>query len=483
MPRGVAAGVAIFTGFCAIWYLFLLGNGHLTVFAPEQMDRLFGDMARHLSRGEFTVDLDALGSESFTRDGKTYAYFGIFPAVLRLILSPFIDTFGGGLARLSCWVAMVLYVAILLATLAMVHRSVPAQSRSGPLLAIMIAAIGLSGPEIYLLGSAWVFHEPLFWSAVAGAGFNFVLLRSVLAGRRPGTGDLAALAVLAGIALNTRASVGAGLCVAIGLLLIWSAWMDAGASGVRSAGTFAAACFRWRIVAPVLLLGFFVVVVCVVNFERWGNPLKFADFRYYDFARRQPWRMNVIVNQGELSPSRIWVSALYYATGIPYLLKNTVTVGSYLKAHFDGLEAPPMSGLIVNPLIVILAGFGLHRLLHRPRLLSADATAILSLALFGHFVAVVLVCSAMYLAMRYRLDFAPFMTLAMFIGYPAVSERMTHAGHRRGFLGGAVAICLFGVIASHYALVIHKVWSPGVERDVRLKFLPFAPFARAALDQ
>jgi hypothetical protein len=43
------------------------------------------------------------------------------------------------------------------------------------------------------------------------------------------------------------------------------------------------------------------------------------------------------------------------------------------------------------------------------------------LTLIGHFTAVLLIFTAMYLALRYRFDLAPFMTLAALIGYRSVS--------------------------------------------------------------
>jgi hypothetical protein len=69
----------------AIYYLFLLSNGTFQLFAPERLDKTFDNMLVHLLRGEFTVDREAIGYEAFTLDGKTYAYFGIFPAVLYML--------------------------------------------------------------------------------------------------------------------------------------------------------------------------------------------------------------------------------------------------------------------------------------------------------------------------------------------------------------------------------------------------------------
>ena len=61
----------------ATYHLFLLSNGTVQLF-PEMLDKA---LLVHLLRGEFTVDREAIGYEAYTRDGKTYPYFEIFPAV------------------------------------------------------------------------------------------------------------------------------------------------------------------------------------------------------------------------------------------------------------------------------------------------------------------------------------------------------------------------------------------------------------------
>ncbi|MBV8359858.1 MAG: hypothetical protein JO189_18265 [Deltaproteobacteria bacterium] len=78
----------ILAALLAVYYLFLLSNGTFQLFAPEVLDKTFNSMLVHLLRADFSVDRDAIGFEAFTRDGKTYAYFGIFPAVLRLFAMP-----------------------------------------------------------------------------------------------------------------------------------------------------------------------------------------------------------------------------------------------------------------------------------------------------------------------------------------------------------------------------------------------------------
>ncbi|HQT76722.1 MAG TPA: hypothetical protein PLD10_06680 [Rhodopila sp.] len=478
----------------AIYDALLLGNFHLALIAPELLDRAFGSMLVHMLHGDFGVDRDAIGFESFTRDGRTYAYFGIFPAVLRLPAMLFVDVTKGGLARLSCLTAMVTFVVLQIRTLWLVHRAVPPDCRSTACLVIMAAATCLSGPQIYLLASATIYHEPIFWAAAMGAGYNLILLRAVMVGRPLAavsptvgnfttgtltTGDLTAMAALAGLALNTRASVGAALCLSTGLLVLWANW-GGRAGHLASLRTAAARMLDRRFLAPVCVLAAFVLVAGIVNDERWGSPLRFADFRYYDFAHRQPWRLVMISTYGEINPIRIPVGLLYYATGLPYMLKSMAGFSEYFRSHFDGLEAPPLSGLVANPLTVILGAVGIWRLVRRPADFPAGGPALLRLALLGHAAAIILVCAAMYLAMRYRMDFAPFMTLAAFAGYPAMMQA-ARGPNRRRVLVAAVMLCATGVAASHYLLLVHKVWSTAVPMETRLTLLPYAPFARGAL--
>src|SRR5689334_24692701 len=80
LPRwlGVAALIAV----AAAYYLVLLSNGTMRVFAPELLDKVYDSMLLHLMHGEFDVDPKAIDFEATLINGKTYTYFGIVPALL-----------------------------------------------------------------------------------------------------------------------------------------------------------------------------------------------------------------------------------------------------------------------------------------------------------------------------------------------------------------------------------------------------------------
>ena len=143
-----------------------------------------------------------IGFEAFTRDGKTYAYFGVFPALLRLSALPFVEIAEAQFARLSCLTAVILYVALQLRMLLIVHKTLPPQNRVRSLLGIMVAATVLSGPQIYILGSASIYHEPILWSAAMAAAFNLVVVCTAFEGGDLGARNLVWLATLAGLAIT-----------------------------------------------------------------------------------------------------------------------------------------------------------------------------------------------------------------------------------------------------------------------------------------
>jgi hypothetical protein len=438
--------------------------------------------APHLLRGEFTVDRDTIGFEAFTRDGKAYSYFGIFPAVLRLFAIPFTDIARAELARLSCLTAVVIFVALQLRMLLIIHHSLPTVSRRPEFLAVMVVATVLSGPQLYILGSASIYHEPILWSAAMAAAFNLVIVRTTFRARNLRGRDLVLLAALAGLAINTRASIGVALYLGTILLVACTLWRRCALD--HSAQRFSS--FLSSTILPsIAILGLAAAVVGVVNFERWGHAFTFADFHYYDMIVNANTNLvEVIRKYGEFDLGRVWIGALYYATGIPYLLKAMSPFADLLRARIVSLEPPPITPVLTNPLTIILAAIGLYGVWWKPDF-STRYVAILRLALLGHASAVILVLAFIFFTLRYRLDFTPFMTLAAFVGYGSASIAVaeTREFWQKRIRIATIGLCFLGVLSSHYVLLIHKVYSFAVPMDVRISLFPLAPFQYTTLSR
>ena len=73
--------------YCALYYAFVLTDGSFNLFAPQFVGLSFNSMLQHMLAGSVDVDPAVIGYEGFARDGRVYAYFGPFCALLRLPLN------------------------------------------------------------------------------------------------------------------------------------------------------------------------------------------------------------------------------------------------------------------------------------------------------------------------------------------------------------------------------------------------------------
>jgi hypothetical protein len=316
------------------------------------------------------------------------------------------------------------------------------------------------------------------------AAFNLIIVRAAFNGADLRGRDLVWLAVLAGLSLLTRPTIGVALYVGTILLVLRAAMREGDHPAAARPLSPEAALGRMvdlvhrRTMLPIVILGVAATAVGVINYERWGNPLTFIDLHYATYGKSQRNALEVLRGYGEFNLGRLWIGALYYLTGIPWLLKTVPPFAEFLHARFQGIEAPPTTPLLTNPIHFLLAVIGLCCLWQKPERASNQAT-ILRLTLIGHGCAVLLIFAAIYLALRYRLDLAPFTTLAALVGYRCVSISSTKITKvsRRQLRFAAAGLSLLGILCSHYLLLLYKVWSMGVPSNVRNMLLPFSPLS------
>src|ERR1700678_4558504 len=69
-----------------LYYWALLTDGAFFAAEPVRYGLTFNSMIDYLAHGRFDVDPSIILHEGFLRDGRTYSYFGVTPALLRLPL-------------------------------------------------------------------------------------------------------------------------------------------------------------------------------------------------------------------------------------------------------------------------------------------------------------------------------------------------------------------------------------------------------------
>jgi len=162
----------------AIYYLFLAVDGFNLFKPPELAARgmVFNSMLEHLLHGEFDVDPAAIAFEGSLRDGKTYTYFGIIPALLRLPLLP-----TGALAWLDvtgpyCALAAAVALCFKLASVALINDQLPKNRLQATAFFVIVLSLVLGGAQIQFLRGT-LYQETLLWAGAISAAFIYCALR------------------------------------------------------------------------------------------------------------------------------------------------------------------------------------------------------------------------------------------------------------------------------------------------------------------
>src|SRR5665213_3042301 len=445
--HGVAAAAALWCFVAACWYFFLLtrGTGQLT--APGSYGLTFNSMLLHLLQGRFDVDPDAVGAEGYLGDGAVYAYFGIFPALFRCIFLPLRNFATTDFTTVSCLTAVCVMAVSKAMTAVVVWRRAGSPERSR-LVWLMLVAILASGPQIQFLRPS-IYQETITWAGAFAAVFVFLVVRGWIEDKGFTPGLLALAAVAAGFCLLTRVSTALGLYLALGLIWLRVAWL-----ATRPSMADRRVPRLLGLMLSALILVGFAVAKGFVTFERWGNPLVFADLSHSIMAMRYyPDRLLRVQEYGEFNPARLAYGLGYYFLPVWVLHDGSGQLlwSGFAQRMIDSAELPPSSFFITDPLLIGLAGYGIVGLV-RDR--SEPRREFIALAGVGLVVPIFLMLTAISMTFRYRMEFYPLFELLAFVGF----ARLAAPPNRRATT--AVAVATFAGILSAHAVWMLYMLSP-----------------------
>jgi hypothetical protein len=387
-------------------------------------------MALHLLHGRFDVGPASIGDEGYLRDGLVYAYFGILPALFRMIFLPLADFATTDFTRIACLSAVAVMALFKVLSVEIVARR--AAAANGALVTLLLVVMLAGGAQIEFLRVS-VFQEVGLWAGACAAAFVYLFLRGW--DRETGflPGLMSAMAGIAGLCLLARVSTALGLYLALGFVWLRVVWRER----------------RIAYAAPIAILLGFAAIAGGINLARWGNPLVFVDPSRALILQRFPDRLARLHEYGEFNPARLVYALSYYLIPVWALVGG---VGELLWAGFrdrifDSVELPPASFFVSDPLLIALSTYGLVRLRRQGR--RAD---LVLPVLGGLLVPILLMLMLIDLSFRYRLEFYPFLELAAFIGFADLVRRE----RRRGwFAAGAI----FSVVAAQ-AMWLMTMLSP-----------------------
>lgn len=432
--RRFAGAAVLGTGAAFAVFLSLLLDGHWSLLQRKTFSALPDAQAHAFLAGRLDIPARVAGIEGIAIDGKTYQYFGPFPALLRLPVAAFTDRFDGRLTQISMLIAFVVAMAAtarILWCVRMLGREDAAMGRGEwwAVVAFMLLA-GCGSVLVFLASLADVYHEAALWGvALALAAFAGVMEFI----KRPSGFRLAGASALAAAALLSRGSVGAGPVVALGVLFAASLWtrsrvavgLPAG-GGRRLVSSLGVACF-----VPIALY-------CAVNYAKFGS-LVGVPFEQQVASKVYVNRMAALdANDGSLFGFR------YVPTTLVQYFRPDAIRPSALLPWFDFPSEPTIIGdatfdrvdLVSSipasmPALFGLAVVGIVAMVRRS---SRGAFALLRAPVIGAACATIPTLGVAELAHRYMSDFVPLLMLLGSIGFASLLSIA-----RRGNVGWALA--------------------------------------------
>lgn len=395
-----AAGVGLTNGSCD----WLQAAGAVDV---------FDHLAARLAQGRVDLDAGVIGSEAFYSGGRAVAYFGPFPALLRLVANTLVPSNYGRWNALSCFIA---YSLALVAAVAYVRQCVASSPWLSPrmkrvALLLATAGLGLGCPLLVVTHGASIYHEAILWGLAAALwGLYFSSVSSTnSAPRRP---IRLGMAIASSVAVLSRPTFAIPL---VGLLLLEAV---RGFQALR-----AEKALRWRTCClslnqqkwDLLILSSTAAFVAWYNHARFGSFFSMypiASYGYFHDPVAQP-------PPRTFDLSRVWYGLSAYFGGLQQwaahrFAANLLFSRSATDFSLGSFGAEPMPSLtLMCPWLVAVLVAGI------PCAVATDCsrrkvlTALLLLQCL-------LVLSYYYRTTRFSAEFVP---LAVFLGGELLTAR------------------------------------------------------------
>ncbi len=420
-------------------FLLVLTGGERSLLPWVPAGDFYDAQAESFLDGRLQVDRDVLGIEAFEHDGGTYMYQPPWPAVLRLPVVAVTDRFEGRLGALSMLLAHVVLLVAAERVLLEARRARPGSPPEGRLGRLLCGLFGLvlagGSTATFLASRPWVYHESAMW----GMAWTVVTFAGLLALRhRPSWAALAATAVGCSGAVLSRASVGAGACVAVGILALAALATPGQRLLDRLRGPAGA--------LPLLAVAAVpAVAYAVLNVLKFGNPTS-IPFEAQGYTQVSAARREMLAEAG----GSLFGLRFAPTTLLHYLRPTGVRIVDQLPF----VDFPPAGGPVVGDVtfdlvdhttsitvtlaaLVVAAAIGTWTLLRRR---PADPVAWVAVAV-GGLAGCATIVPFGYVAQRYHADVVPFLVPMAALGVHAV-RGIAGRGRRRALGAAAVGLAL-----------------------------------------
>jgi hypothetical protein len=487
--RFLAASAAGGTAATAL-FLWMVTAGTGRLFAWHPASDFYDAQAHSLLAGQLDMPRSVLGIEAFISNGRAYMYQGPMPALVRLPFAFFTDSLDGRLAGLSMLLAFIVAVGAVSAIawqVRVLFRGATAVGRAEMFgAAAFVFACTAGSIPLFLASQTYVYHESAIWGLALGVTTLSVLVRHLT---HPTRWTLVVAAVLTLLTLWSRASIGVGSLVALGLVFVAEtiAWLR-----IRSGHPEPPALAAVRPPRPPsrrLAGGALVACILPVLLYAGLNLVKFGTVASVPWEDQVYTSINshrrefLAANDGgffglQFAPTTVVEylrpDAFERQAQFPWLGFRTDMIGrlvGYRGTRFDSIT-PTGSIPVSFPLLCALSAAGLIAIVaarrRRPRtqtlwiLVAGAATSAATIFVFG------------FIAHRYLADVWPLLALVGTVGF-TVACGVVGRSTRRG-RAAIVSILVALALLASWVTVAESLWfqrvyaTPGDDAETTAAF-------------
>ncbi len=314
-------------------------------FEPEEFCRFYDAQAMALLEGRLDVPPSAIGTEAFIVGTKTYGYFGIAPALLRLPLVILFEGMDGRWSRLMMMIAAATNLVCAYQILRTIRGDRPQPTwRQKVLHSIFIVCAGIGSTNVFLVARSFTFHEAIMWAGTFALLFTCALLKYLA---RPRCSLLALAGLFALMSFLSRPTVGAGALLGMGVIFL--ALLSGAARGARLPRRLFGLNRADRPLRHAAVAGAVVLVTLAVYFGvNYGKfrSLNSVPLQYYYYYKVMPERMQITGGR-QIHPENIpSATASYFGLR-----------GFSLEKSFPWFERTRHPAIIGKPAIDMVDGF------------------------------------------------------------------------------------------------------------------------------
>ena len=442
---------------------YLITIGDFNVMREFHYSTVFFDMFNRLSRLDFGISPDLIGSEAFRVNGITTTYFLPFPSLIRGALS----IFGyGKSAVLSVLLASAVYLLSQgLLFLEVLNNQKIIGTKYKIYSSVGLACITLAPPIIPMMSYPNMFIEAIIWGYSI---FTLILYLCISLLTSPSQKKLILFSLMCGIGLFTRApySLTITILFLLTVYLIWSKhnyFLRQKKLSYASLGIFVG----------------FLGILGAYNLMKWGSPLEFYSLEHYGYG---PTELAEFQKQGALHWSRMISGFSYYflpnshnfISQWPFINISSFGVLEGLGRSINYREPSyPIPLSIPIYFILTIVGMLIVGKIIYHTLKNSSFNPILPSALCALIPPLIITCHHAR-AIRYMGEFIPAITLFSIIGITILLNYMVNLGpnnwaslkFQKIFYFVFISICMvftlfFGaasILKQNYSWGINEIW-------------------------